>query len=142
MVSGEVAFRQIHGGVGLVVQAVVDLRRITQVDAIFAVDDPVRAAVVAPLIKRPRDGSSRLIRKSVRLSNRKFIERGRVHGLRLMLALPFQGKEAEELVLLKWSPQRPSKLLACIVRVRANRAVWVSGRGACASGIFLVRVQI
>jgi len=46
--SREVALCQVHSGVRLVIQAVINLGRVAEVTAVLAVDHPIEAAVVAP----------------------------------------------------------------------------------------------
>src|SRR6266403_1069570 len=141
MVPREVALCQVHGGVGLVIQAVINLGRVAEVSAVLAVDHPIEAAVVAPFKEGARNGRHGLIRETVRLCQRKFSERARVYGLSLVFALPFNGSEAEEFVLPERSADGSPELLACVARVRGNRSVWVSWRSSDSSGTHFVSVQ-
>src|SRR5262249_54457610 len=60
MVAGEVAVGEVAGAVGLIVQAVIDLGAVAEIGRVAAVDVPVEAAVVAPLIEGARNDGSGL----------------------------------------------------------------------------------
>ena len=142
MVPREVAFGKVHGGVRLIIEAVVDLRGVAKVSAVLAVDHPIESPVVAPFKERAGNGRRGLVCETVRLCECEFIQRGRVYGLSLVFTLPLNGSEAEKFVLAERPADGTPELLARIVRVSGNRTVWVSWRWSGASGIFLVGVQI
>src|SRR5213082_170078 len=99
MVPREVAFGKVHGGVRLIIEAVVDLRGVAKVSAVLAVDHPIESPVVAPFKERAGNGRRGLVCETVRLCECEFIQRGRVYGLSLVFTLPLNGSEAEKFVL-------------------------------------------
>ena len=140
MVPREVAFGKVHGGVGLIIKAVVDLRGVAEVRTVLVVDDPVEPAVVSPLKKGTRNCRRGLIRETVRLRYGKLSKRYCVHRLSLVFTFAFEGQEAKQPIFLEWASGRPAELLTCIVWMRGNRAAWVSWRWPDASGILLIGV--
>src|SRR5438094_5822561 len=141
MIFGEVAVGKVACAVRLIIQAVVDLRVVAEIDVVLAVDHEVHSTVVTRFKKGTRDSSRGLSQKSCALRERELGERLKVLCLSLVFAFAFKGKEPEEFVLAQRSSDGSAELLTRVVRVRGNRAVWVSWRWSCASGIMLVRVQ-
>src|SRR5215469_10009547 len=115
MVRGEVAFGQVHGAIGLIVQAVIGLRTVAEVRAVSVIDGPVEATVVAPLVKGTRNGFRRLGSEPGSLRSDKLrIGRALFRQL-LALALALHRPEAEELVFLDWSTNRSTEELPAVI---------------------------
>src|SRR5207247_8896385 len=101
----------------------------------------VHSSIVTRFQKGTRDSRGWLSQKSCGLRERELGEILKVICLSLVFAFAFKGKEPEEFVLAQRSYDGSAELLTRVVRVRGNRAVWVSWRWSCASGILLICVQ-
>src|SRR5215468_8981773 len=115
MVQREIATCQIAQTIGLVVLAVVRLRTVADIGGISIVEAIVEASVVAILKKRRRDNRTGL--RSEIGHQAQLAEGIRVFRLAGVLPLPFKCKEAEHLVLDKWSSNGPTEKLPAVGRL-------------------------
>ena len=118
VVHREVAVGQVARSVGLVIQAVVGLRRVAEVGALLGAEGVVRATIVAVFVKRLGNRCPGLVGREVRRRRRELSVGVGLLRRGLVLALALESEEAEGLVLLDWSADGSAELLARVVGMR------------------------